>query len=114
VRERLSHQLTHDLVMLVRAGAELNPPLPAGLADAQLPSTAFAAKHLYSWVERVSDNQGWGEPLKTEFKRALGGLAGLGDSPTPDDFYDAITEAIDCLRGNPDETTLRAWIAARR
>ena len=110
VRAGLPPQLAHDLVLLVRAAAEFDPPLADGLADMHLPQPAFAAKHLYSWVERVSDGQDWSEPLKTDFKRALEAIARLGQSPSTGDFYDAVTEAIDCLRGSPDETALRAWI----
>lgn len=113
VRAILPAQLTHDLVLLVRAAADLNPPLAAGLVDMQLPRPAFEGKHLYRWVERVSDGQGWSEALKTEFKRALEAVARLKQGPSTGDFYDAVTEAIDCLRGNPDEAALRTWIDAQ-
>ncbi len=111
VRAGLPAQLVHDLVLLVRAAAALNPPLPDGLADLQLPQPAFAAKHLYRWVDRVSNGQGWNEALMTEFKGALVAIARLQQGPSTGDFYDAVTEAIECLRGNPDEAALRAWIA---
>lgn len=110
VRAGVPAKLAHDFVLLIRAAAELDPPLAPGLAE-MLPRPAFDGTHLYRWVERASDGQGWNETLKTEFKLALRALARLEQAPSTGDFYDAVTEAIECLRANPDEATLREWIA---
>ena len=115
VRARVAQALPHDLVLLVRTAADLQPPLAAGLADEQLPPPVFALRHLYRWVERVSDGQGWSEALKTDFKEALRALASPeGASMLPEDVYYAVTQAILCLRDNPDEAALREWIAVQR
>ena len=110
VRAGVPAKLAHDLVLLIRAAAELDPPLAPGLAD-MLPQPTFRGTHLYRWVERVSEGQGWDETLKTEFKRALQAIARPEHGSSTGDFYDAVTEAIDCLRSNPDQGALNHWIA---
>jgi hypothetical protein len=110
VRANVPAKLAHDLVLLIRAAAELDPPLPPDLG-ALLPRPSFEDRHLYIWVERVSDGQQWSEDLKAAFKAALAHLARAQPGSGTSDFYDAINEAIDCLRSNPDQSTLNDWIA---
>ena len=99
--------LNRHLVLVINAQDEWKADDECVLLE----NPKFERWQLNDWVKGVSQNQEWSDTLRNDFGDWLESIAMYEGVLTAGGAYDALQRAIEMLARNPDEQTLRQFMA---